>query len=109
MIRAFCEGTALTLQGHAGAAPHGQDLVCAAVTGLVYALAQRMTELEGAFEEVPVIRLEPGDAQISVVPKREYAAEVTAAFRLVETGLSLLQTHYPEQIQIQDISQLTAR
>ena len=54
-------------------------------------------------------RLEPGDAQISAAPKREYAAELTAAFRLVETGLRLLQTHYPEQIQIQDISQLTAR
>ena len=97
MVTACFEGMTLTLQGHAGAAP---DLVCAGVTALVYALAQRLTELEDAFEKPPVIRLEPGAAQISVVPKGKYTAEVMADFRLVQSGLRLLQKYYPEQITV---------
>lgn len=99
MIRVTCDGMTLTLQGHAGTAP---DLVCAAVTGLVYALAQRLTELdgEGAFEKPPVIKLASGNARISAIPKANYAGEVQAIFRLLQSGLRLLQQHYPEQIEV---------
>lgn len=103
MIRVSCDGTALTLQGHAGTAPYGQDLVCAAVTGLVYALAQRLTELDaqGAFEKPPEVKLESGDARIRVIPKEPYAAEVLADFQLIYSGLRLLQNHYPEQVTVE--------
>lgn len=102
MIRAACHGTTLKLQGHAGAAVCGQDLVCAAVTGLTYALAQRLTELEqeGAFQESPVLRLEPGDALITAFPKEEYASLVQENFNLIQSGLQLLQTHYPDHIKV---------
>ena len=102
MIRVVFDGMTLTLQGHAGAAPHGQDLVCAAVSGLVYALAQRLTELDrqDAFSQPPVIRLSPGNARICVTPKGDYAGEVQAIFRLLQSGLRLLQQHYPAQIQL---------
>ena len=103
MIRVFCDGTALTLQGHAGAAPYGQDLVCAAATGLVYALAQRLTELDaqGAFKKPPEVTLEPGDARIHVLPREGYAAQVEEDFRLISGGLRLLQKHYPEQVAVE--------
>ena len=102
MIRAFCDGTALELQGHAGAAPYGQDLVCAAVSALVYALAVRLTELEeqGALVQSPVICLSSGNALISAIAKADYAAEVTGDFRLIHSGLKLLQNHYPKQIKV---------
>ena len=102
MVTACFEGTALKLQGHAGAAPHGQDLVCAAVTGLVYALAQRVTELasQGAFEKPPEVRLESGDARISAIPKENYAGKVQEDFHLIQSGLELLQRHYPEHIKV---------
>lgn len=102
MIRVTCDGMTLILQGHAGGAPYGQDLVCAAVTGLVYALAQRLTEMdeEGAFEKPPVIKLASGNARISAIPKANYAGEIEAIFRLLQSGLRLLQQHYPEQIEV---------
>lgn len=105
MIAARFEGTALTLQGHAGSAPYGQDLVCAGVSALVYALAQRMTEWEeqGALEQPPVIELSSGNARISAVAKEKYQREVSEDFRLIYSGLKLLQTHYPEGVQIRDM------
>ena len=38
MIRAVLTPRRLTVTGHADYAPHGQDIVCAAVSALVYAL-----------------------------------------------------------------------
>lgn len=102
MIRAFCDGTTLSLQGHAGAAPYGQDLVCAAVSALVYALAQRLTELEkqGLLETPPRIRLASGDAEITAVAKAPYEQKVAEDFHLIESGLRLLQNHYPDQLKL---------
>jgi uncharacterized protein YsxB (DUF464 family) len=94
--------TSLKLHGHAGAAPYGQDLVCAGVSALVYALAQRLQELEqkGALEAPPNIQLGSGEAQISAVAKGGYEAEVAEDFRLIESGLKFLETHYPERISL---------
>lgn len=102
MVTACFAGTTLALQGHAGAAPHGQDLVCAAVSGLVYALAGRLTELEkeGALEQPPVIRLASGDARISAIPKGNYVAAVQEDFHLIQSGLSILQHYYPKQVEV---------
>lgn len=102
MVSACVKGTTLAVQGHAGAAPYGQDLVCAAVTGLVYALAQRLTELEqeGAFKGSALIKLTSGEAQISVIPREQYISQVQENFDLIRSGLTLLQHHYPNQIKV---------
>lgn len=102
MIWAAFSGTTLTVQGHAGSAPYGQDLVCAAVSALVYALAQRLTELDAqdALEQPPRINLASGDAQISAVAKEPYEQMVAEDFHLIESGLSLLTHHYPEQLKL---------
>ena len=102
MIRAVVHGTTLQVQGHANSAPYGQDLVCAAVSALVYALAQRLTELDaqGALEQPPMIRLSSGDAQISALAKRGHEAEVFGDFHLIKSGLTVLQTHYPDRVQV---------
>ena len=44
MIQAVFDGAHVTVCGHAGHAPAGQDIVCAAVSALVYALAGRLRE-----------------------------------------------------------------
>lgn len=102
MVRATLKGTTLTIQGHAGGAPRGQDLVCAAVSMLAYALAQRLTELErkGALAQPPQIRLTSGDAQIAAIAKENHAAQVQEAFDLIQSGLGLLQHHYPQQVEL---------
>lgn len=107
MITVDLDGTTLSIQGHAGAAPYGQDLVCAAVSALAYALATRLTELEqqDALKEPPVIRLLSGNALISAVPKEAYIRELAEAFRVVAGGLHLLAEYYPNQLQV--LGQLT--
>ena len=100
MIRAVFSGTTLQVQGHAGAAPHGQDLVCAAASALVYALAQRLTELHGGLESPPQIRLKPGDAIISVLAKKGYEKTVEEDFRLICSGFKLLESRYPQRVQV---------
>lgn len=102
MIQGFVRGTTLNLQGHAGSGPYGQDLVCAAVTALVYALAQRLQQWEqkGALEAPAEIQLGSGKAQISAVAQSGYEAELAEDFRLIESGLKFLETHYPERISL---------
>ena len=100
MVRYQFKGSSLSLKGHVGSAPHGQDLVCAAVTGIVYALTAYVKELEEAGMLVcpPQIRLEPGDAKIAALPIRSATAALTGAFGVAEAGLKLLQEQYPEGV-----------
>lgn len=104
MIRAKCRRRGdrweLDVRGHAGSAPYGQDLVCAAVTALVCALARYVSELHdrGELPKPPVLRLEPGDAQIFAEGKG-----LSAAFRLTWGGLRLLQEEYPENVEAGEI------
>ena len=92
MIRVVCRrenGWDLRLSGHAGTAPYGEDLVCAAVTALVCALAQYVSEQEPTAH----IHLQPGDAQI-----KAEGESLAPAFQTVLAGLQLLEKDYPEGV-----------
>ena len=90
MIRAVFDGTHVTVCGHAGHAPAGQDIVCAAVSALVYALA-------GSLEETGLASrgcCRRGFAE------GEGAGECGAAFALVRCGLAQLARQYPACVQV---------
>ena len=89
MIRAVFDKGRLTVEGHAGYAPKGQDIVCAAVSALVYALIGTLEETGNVAEVV----LRPGYASVA-------AKEETAAFDLVRCGLGQLAEKYPEFVQV---------
>lgn len=90
----------LTVVGHAGAAPLGKDLVCAAVSALTLTLASNVASLAtGEQATHPVLRLQEGDAWISCVAAPGKGAVVTMIFDTVCAGFELLQTLYPENIQ----------
>lgn len=94
-IRASREdgGLQLRLRGHAGTAPKGEDLVCAAVTALVYALAQYVLDNGGQ------AALESGAADIRI---HTVTKETQGAFTAILTGLHLLAREYPQSITIRD-------
>ena len=78
MIRVIYDGnTGLTIQGHAGSAPRGEDLICAAVTGLALALETAAEQSE----------LSPGKARFQGGDPKQY--EVIAG------GLRRLWEQYP--------------
>lgn len=99
MIRAVCrrgDPWELRLTGHSGAAAYGQDLVCAAVTALVCALASYVSGQD--LKEPPVLRLEPGDARITAS-----GAQLAPAFETVMAGLRLLAREYPENVTVAEM------
>ena len=89
------EGGKLTMraEGHAGYAPAGQDIVCAAVSCLMQTLAYSAAEDEKTSsciyqgEEGPVVSVETGDSVL-----------MRDKFELVADGLTLLAEQYPENV-----------
>lgn len=89
------EGGKLTMraEGHAGYAPAGQDIVCAAVSCLMQTLAYSAAEDERTSsciyqgKEGPVVSVEAGDSVL-----------MRDKFELVADGLDLLAEQYPENV-----------
>ena len=89
------EGGKLTMraEGHAGYAPAGQDIVCAAVSCLMQTLAYSAAEEEHTSsciyqgKEGPVVNVEAGDSVL-----------MRDKFELVADGLTLLAEQYPENV-----------
>ena len=89
------EGGKLTMraEGHAGYAPAGQDIVCAAVSCLIQTLAYSAAEDEHTSscsyqgKDGPVVSVETGNSVL-----------MRDKFELVADGLDLLAEQYPENV-----------
>ena len=92
----------LQMQGHAGAAPKGQDWVCAGASTLALTLgrAAALMEEEEMLARPALVRLEVGDTAISVLPRREWASSADAIFWTILLGLSRLAQAYPQYVQL---------
>lgn len=77
----------LLVSGHAGSAPKGHDLVCAAVSILVHTLAAHARSLTQA-----EVLLSSGEAWIAAAP----SDEARRTFDTLCTGFSLLARQYPD-------------
>lgn len=84
----------INAQGHANAAPKGEDVVCAAATILIRTLAKT---LEAAVPDMVKTDVSDGKASISVTGYDPVAAVI---IETVCTGFRLLQEQYPEHIKI---------
>ena len=89
----------LTVTGHAGAAEPGHDLVCASASILAYTLAANVANMadHGQVRQ-PIIKNDPGDAEISCNPRHNLKASVTLVFDSICVGFDLLAKDYPEYI-----------
>lgn len=89
----------VTITGHAGCAPKGHDLVCAAVSALALTLAGNVAYLESQ-EAVydAILKLEEGNAVIKCTAYRKHKETVEQIFRTICVGFELLSTKYPENI-----------
>lgn len=93
------EGGKLTMraEGHAGYAPAGQDIVCAAVSCLMQTLAYSAAEDEKTSsciyqgKDDPVVNVEAGDSVL-----------MRDKFELVADGLTLLAEQYPENVSFKE-------
>lgn len=94
------KGSCIVVCGHAGTAPKGEDLVCCAVSALVYTAAQCALDLygEGFLQQFPETILKPGNSQVAALATEEGAQRVRQMFVTVATGLQLLARQYPENV-----------
>ena len=84
------------VRGHAGSAEYGHDIICSAVSVLVYTLAANVKKLSDNRQCVrrPVIELNEGRAFISCDPVHGFTAVTTLVFDTVCEGFSLLSQQY---------------
>ena len=95
----------LLVDGHAGQAIVGQDIVCASASILAYTIAQVIKGMEhhGDLVGTPTLKLESGDATIVCRAKDDYLfAEMMQYFLVVKTGYALLELNYPLYVEFTD-------
>lgn len=89
----------LSLDGHAGSAEHGSDLVCASASILAYTLAASVANMSAAKQVRDAkIALNEGAGEISCKPPKRFEAPVTLVFDTLCAGYELLARDYPDNI-----------
>ena len=78
---------ALEMDGHAGAGKRGRDPVCAALSILLFTLADA--------NEASTLRLSDGYARVAGGEKRDYA--------LIVRGCKLLAENYPQYVRYEEV------
>ena len=98
----------LTVEGHAGAADRGHDLICASASILAYTVAQVVSAMEqqGELEGKPCVELNPGDATIIFRCKNDAIyTQAKHTFNVAETGYSLLAHNYPQYVDVKSVGE----
>lgn len=97
-VRFVPEKLELTVTGHAGAAEKGRDIICSAVSVLVYTLAQAVMESRSMLEEEPVIRFSDGSAEISCRPGKGFLPTIQRTYWTILCGFELLCSNYGDYV-----------
>ena len=96
------EKLSLRLEGHAGHAEHGKDIVCASASILAYTVAQYIVEAEhqGDLKAPPTVKLEEGDAFISCEPCENVYTFIHNVYSFAKIGYALLENNYPQYVRL---------
>lgn len=99
----------LSVEGHAGQAEKGHDIVCSAASILAYTVGQTLVQMnkQGWMKKKPRIDLDDGKGIITCHPKEEYFDECLMVFFVAEVGYSLLAQNYPQCVELQTFGEPT--
>ena len=101
-IRIDVEGMTLEIDGHAGYAPVGQDIVCAAISTLAYTLAQNLALT--LFDDEYTAEFEDGHAYIQAYPPDDTSADkCRGIFMTIANGLAMVEAQYSQYIQFEGV------
>ena len=97
----------LKIEGHAGQADIGYDIVCSSCSILAYTVAQLVTNAKGMKElkSHPEIKLEVGEGIISCEPTEEAYDAIKSAYLFAEVGYNLLAHNYPQFVELKPFGQ----
>lgn len=91
------------VEGHAGTAPKGEDLVCAAATAYLTQLAQLAAYMHaegGKLKDKPKVELHEGVGEVSCRATPGGWAELLHCFFCVEVGYHLLARNHPDAVRL---------
>jgi len=90
----------VTVKGHAQSGEAGHDLVCSAVSILVYTLSSNVVQLSADKKHIrrPVVDIDKGKATIACSAVHGMTALATIMFDAICSGFDILQQQYPEYI-----------
>ena len=94
MIRVHITPTHIHVEGHAGYAPHGQDIVCAGVSALVVTLERSLSELT---KDDIKCDIQPGRAVIEYRQLSKAARLLVSAFFI---GINGIAESYPGNVEV---------
>lgn len=92
----------LKLDGHAGQADIGHDIVCSSCSILAYTVAQFVREADqgGDLKSAPTIVLETGEGYIECEPTEEMYWLMRNIYYFAEKGYHLLAYNYPRFVEL---------
>ena len=85
-------------KGHSGFAPHGQDIVCAAVSVL---LQTAVLGLEEAADIVPQTEIADGHLECYLAPDQAGQPKVEAILQTMLVGLKAIEEAYSDYVSVQ--------
>lgn len=86
----------MEIQGHAGYAAAGEDIVCAAVSALAMALF--LAAEEPMYQACRHINRQEARVRVSCAPGKGEKRRCREMFRVIGLGFEALQTQYPEYV-----------
>ena len=95
------ENLRISMEGHAGSAPAGEDLVCAALSMLMMSLERRLRDYgEGLWLTV---KKAPGRAYIEARAEDELLERCRESFDTIYAGFMLLAENRAENVQLREL------
>lgn len=94
MIQIYMDGSKILVEGHAGFAPPGQDIICAGVSALTQTLVQALDVLASG---ETVFHIEPGKAVIQFQTHSEKSRLLARSFFI---GIEMIARTYPENVSL---------
>ena len=94
MIVVTRSDSGITVEGHAGYAPRGQDIVCAGVSTLVQTLVE---SLEAFCADAISYSLKPGMVEIKF---RDLSADADLLISSFFVGICMIAERYPDHVKV---------
>ena len=90
--------TALTAQGHAGDAAEGENIVCAAVSTLMYTAINALESVAGV---IPIVKKDDRKTLIAItLPETCESHDAQIILRTILEGLTDISQEYPKWVRI---------
>jgi uncharacterized protein YsxB (DUF464 family) len=92
----------LRVEGHAGYAEHGTDIVCASASILAYTVAKIVSDAlsKGWLKIPPIIEMDSGLMRIVCEPIEEQHSEIRHTYMVAREGYALLEQNYPQYVRL---------